>query len=116
MNEGEKIVVIVGIVIWSLILIYNYIKLHEENERNKDRLTIERRAKMMYKLHGDKLYEQLLDEQKEATRARREADMYKTLAMVFQAQKKSAPMAVGNTHSENNTISSIAESEGVVNG
>lgn len=108
--------VIVGLVVAGLVLIYNYIKVYQENERNKDRLAIERRAKMLYKLHGDKLYERLLNEQKEATRARREADMYKTLAMVFQAQKKSAPMAVGNTHSENNTISSIAEREGVVNG
>ena len=98
------------------VLAYNYIKVHEENEQRKDKLAIERRAKMLYKLHSDKLYEQLLQEQRDRRRAERETDMYKTIAMVFQEQKKSAPMAVGSTQQRNNTIDSIAEGEGIVNG
>lgn len=98
------------------VLAYFYIDLHGEYERMKDRLSIEQRAKMMYKQHADKLYERLMNEQKETQRAQRDADMYRTVAMVFEAQKKSAPMAVGDTQSANKSMDSIAESGEFVNG
>lgn len=111
-----EIIIMCMFALCNTVLVYYYIKLHEENERNRDRLNIERQAKTLYKLHADKLYERLMNEQKETRCAQREADMYRTVAMVFEAQKKSAPMAVGDTQSANKSMDSIAESGEFVNG
>ena len=107
--------VIVGLVLFGLVMVFNYVRIYDENERSKDKLAIERRAKNLYRLHSDSLYKQLLDAQKETNQAQRDAAMYKTLAMAFQAQKKSAPMAVGSTPSENNTTDIITEGGEKVN-
>lgn len=99
-----------------LALCYGGIRLYQENERNKEKLAIERRSKSMYKLHSDWLYEQWLAERQRTQRARYDAEVYMALAQVFRGQKKSAPMAVGTAQQENNTTCSVTESEMIVNG
>ncbi len=61
-----NIVVLCLLVLLSLVVIYNYIKLYEENERRKRQARIERRRSRMYAEHSAELYGRYLSERRTA--------------------------------------------------